>query len=152
LRTPNREEDSKTMRQPIERSWEYNLAAEFGHRNVTAEVESLVADSGVHTGIAVVQTVGSTVGVTTIEYENGALSDLERALEVLAPTAGHYEHNARWGDGNGFSHIRSALVRTSVTVPVLKGELALGTWQQIVVINFDNRKRSRRVVAVVVGA
>ncbi len=138
--------------QPIARSWNYDLAAEFGHRNITGDVESLVADSGIGTGVAVVQMVGSTGGVTTIEYENGALADLERALESIAPVTGHYAHNARWGDGNGFSHLRSALVKTSISIPVLDGTLALGTWQQIVAMNFDNRRRSRSVVAVVMGA
>lgn len=139
------------MQESMERCWNYELAAKFGHRDVTADVESLVVDSGVQTGMAVVHIVGSTGGVTTIEYEDGALADLERALESVAPSGGHYAHNARWGDGNGFSHLRSALLKTSITIPVLEGELALGTWQQIVVLNFDNRRRSRNVVGVVLG-
>ena len=95
--------------------------------------------------------VGSTGGVTTIEYESGALADLKRAVEALAPADAHYDHNARWGDGNGFSHIRSALLKTAIAIPVIGGQLALGTWQQIVVLNFDNRSRSRTVVGVVTG-
>jgi secondary thiamine-phosphate synthase enzyme len=140
------------MHQSKERRWDYDLAAEFGHRNITGEVESLVGDSGIRTGVAVVHIVGSTGGVTTIEYEDGALADLERALESVAPATDHYAHNARWGDGNGFSHLRSALVKTSISIPVIEGTLALGTWQQIVVMNFDNRRRSRNVVGVVIGA
>jgi secondary thiamine-phosphate synthase enzyme len=132
-------------------SFRYQLQVEYGHCDVTADVERAVADSGVRDGIAVVQLVGSTGAVTTIEYEPGALADLRRALDVVAPTDAHYEHNARWGDGNGFSHIRSALLKTSIAVPIAVGQLALGTWQQIVIINLDNRARSREMVVVVIG-
>jgi secondary thiamine-phosphate synthase enzyme len=134
-----------------QRHFHFKLPAEFGHRDVTAEVAQLVSESGIKTGMAVVHTVGSTGAVTTIEYEQGALADLERALDVLAPLDAHYEHNARWGDGNGFSHVRSALLKTSLSIPVVDGQLTLGTWQQIVVINLDNRSRSRDLVVVVVG-
>jgi secondary thiamine-phosphate synthase enzyme len=95
--------------------------------------------------------VGSTGAVTTIEYEPGALEDLRHALDTIAPTDAHYEHNARWGDGNGFSHIRSALLKTGISVPIVDGQLALGTWQQIVAINLDNRDRTREMVVVVIG-
>jgi secondary thiamine-phosphate synthase enzyme len=133
------------------RRWRVRLAAEFGHRDVTPEVAQLVAEAGVTDGIAVVSLTGSTAAVTTIEYEPGALADLRRALDTLAPPGADYAHNARWGDGNGFSHVRSALLKPSLAVPVVDGALALGTWQQIVVINLDNRPREREVVAVVVG-
>lgn len=128
------------------------LAAEFGHRDVTADVAQLVAESGVRDGAVVVSLTGSTGAVTTIEYESGALADLRRALDRLAPATEDYAHNARWGDGNGFSHVRSALLKTSLALPVVDGHLQLGTWQQIVVINLDNRAREREVVAVVVGS
>ena len=132
--------------------WRFRLDAEFGHRDVTDDVERLVAESGVRNGMVVVSLTGSTGAVTTIEYESGALADLRRALDRLAPANDDYAHNARWGDGNGFSHVRSALLKTSLAVPVVDGRLQLGTWQQIVVINLDNRAREREVVAVVVGA
>jgi secondary thiamine-phosphate synthase enzyme len=132
--------------------WQFRLDAEFGHRDVTDQVEALVAASGVRDGVVVVSLTGSTGAVTTIEYEVGALADLRRALDLLAPANGDYAHNERWGDGNGFSHIRSAILKTSLAVPVVDGRLALSTWQQIVVINLDNRARDREVVAVVVGA
>ena len=132
--------------------WSFRLAAEFGHRDVTDEVQGMVAESGVREGMVVVSLTGSTGAVTTIEYEEGALADLRRALDRLAPADGDYAHNARWGDGNGFSHVRSALLKTSLAVPLVDGRLALGTWQQLVVINLDNRSREREVVAVVVGA
>jgi secondary thiamine-phosphate synthase enzyme len=132
--------------------WRFRLAAEFGYRNITDEVAALVTSSGVKNGIVVVALVGSTGAITTIEFEDGALADLRRALDRLAPTKDHYEHNARWGDGNGFSHVRSALLKPSISVPVIDGELALGTWQQIVVFNLDNRARDREVIAVLCDA
>ncbi len=139
------------MRSAYSRRWKVRLAAEFGHRDVTGEIVRLVAESGVNQGIAVVSLTGSTGAVTTIEYEPGALADLRRALDQLAPANEDYAHNARWGDGNGFSHVRSALLKPSLAIPVTDGELQLGTWQQIVVINLDNRPREREIVAVVVG-
>ncbi len=132
--------------------WHFRLEAEFGHRDVTGEVEALVAASGVREGMVVVSLTGSTGAVTTIEYEEGALADLRRALDRVAPADEDYAHNERWGDGNGFAHIRSALLKTSLAIPVVDGRPALGTWQQVVVINLDNRSRDREVVAVVVGA
>lgn len=138
--------------QSAERSWSFSLPAEFGHRDVTPELNELVQDSGLQTGVLVVQLVGSTGAITTIEYEPGALADLRRALDLIAPATEDYVHNARWGDGNGFSHVRSALLKTSLAIPIVDGRLALGTWQQVVVINLDNRERRREIVAVVVGS
>jgi secondary thiamine-phosphate synthase enzyme len=132
--------------------WRYRLKAEFGCRDVTDDVAELVSASGVKEGIVVVSLTGSTGAITTIEFEPGALKDLRDALERIAPVGGHYDHNARWGDGNGFSHVRSALLKTSISLPVIDGELVLGTWQQIVVLNLDNREREREVVAVVCAA
>jgi secondary thiamine-phosphate synthase enzyme len=132
--------------------WTVRLPAEFGHADITPELEAMVLESGIQTGALTVQLLGSTGAITTIEYESGALSDLRRALEVLAPTDAEYAHNARWGDGNGFSHVRSALLKTSLSLPVVDGELAVGTWQQVVAINLDNRERQRELVAVLVGA
>lgn len=131
--------------------WRYRLAAEFGHRDITEDVSKLVADSGVTTGVVVVNLTGSTGAITTIEYESGALQDLRRALDQIAPATGDYAHNARYNDGNGFSHVRSALLKTSVAFPIVDGKPALGTWQQVVVINLDNRAREREVVGVVLG-
>jgi secondary thiamine-phosphate synthase enzyme len=131
--------------------WTVRLAAEFGHADITAELEGMVRDSRIRTGVLTVELVGSTGAITTIEYESGALEDLRRALQVLAPVEADYAHNARWGDGNGFSHVRSALLKTSVSLPVVDGRLALGTWQQVVAINLDNRARGRELVAVLLG-
>lgn len=132
-------------------TWSFRLEAEFGHRNITPELEAFVREAGLATGTVTVQLVGSTGAVTTIEYEPGALDDLRRALDVVAPVRDDYAHNARWGDGNGFSHVRSALLKTSLAIPVVGGALMLGTWQQVVVLNLDNRPRERDVVAVALG-
>jgi secondary thiamine-phosphate synthase enzyme len=132
--------------------WSVRLPAEFGHADITPKLQALVSELGVRTGVLTVQLLGSTGAITTIEYESGALSDLRRALDVVAPVDADYAHNARWGDGNGFSHVRSALLKTSLSLPVVDGALAVGTWQQVVAINLDNRERVRELVAVLVGS
>lgn len=133
------------------RRWTFDLDKEFGHRNISPEVHEFVADSGISTGIVTVHLTGSTGTITTIEYEDGALLDLRRALDQIAPPTLDYEHNKAYNDGNGFSHVRSSLLGTSVSVPVIDGQLQLGTWQEILLVNLDNRRRNREVVAVVVG-
>jgi secondary thiamine-phosphate synthase enzyme len=136
----------------MHRRFTLRLPPEFGHADITPELERLVDESGSSAGVLTVQMLGSTGAITTIEYESGALQDLRRALDQLAPADGDYAHNARWGDGNGFSHVRSALLKTSLSIPVVDGKLALGTWQQVVAINLDNRARDRELVAVLVGS
>ena len=108
--------------------------------------------AGVAERLLTVQMLGSTGAITTIVYESGALSELRHLLDLLAPVEGKYAHNARWGDGNGFSHVRSALLKTSLSVPVVNGELVLGTRQQVVALNLDDRERRRELVAVLVGS
>lgn len=135
-----------------EARWAFALDAEFGYRDITRELNELVAGSGVTTGAVVVQLKGSTGAITTIEHERGALADLRRALDQIAPANEDYAHNAAYHDGNGFSHVRSALLKTSLAVPVMGGRLQVGRWQQVIVLNLDNRRREREVVAVVVGA
>jgi secondary thiamine-phosphate synthase enzyme len=132
--------------------WTVKLAAQFGHADITPELHGVVGESGVQNGVLTVQMRGSTGAITTIEYESGALKDLKRALDVVAPVDADYAHNARWGDGNGFSHVRSALLKTSLSLPVVDGALVIGTWQQVVAINLDNRERVRELVAVLVGS
>ena len=113
--------------------------------DLTEGVRSIVGRSGVETGVAVVFAVGSTVAVTTMEYEPGGVSDLQALLDRLIPATGPYEHNARNHDTNAHAHLRAAVIGPSESVPVLRGELGLGTWQQVVLIDFDDRPRDRVV-------
>ena len=114
--------------------------------DITGEVVRGMQEAGFTDGVATVFVPGSTAGITTIEYESGAVADLKKAIERQAPVDLHYEHDARWGDGNGFSHVRAALMGASVAIPFSSGELQLGTWQQIVLCDFDNRPRTREIV------
>lgn len=119
--------------------------------DVSGQVERIVSDSKIRQGVVNVAGRGSTLGITTIEYEPGAVSDLRRALEQVAPTNDDYAHNARWGDHNGFAHLRSALMGTAGTFPVCDGSLYLGTWQQVVLCDFDDRAREREITVTVLG-
>jgi len=119
--------------------------------DVTNAVADEVRRSGLSDGIVTVFCPSSTSALTTIEFEEGALADLRRALDEIAPPDRGYKHNLRWGDGNGHAHLRAALLGPSLTIPFTKGELRLGTWQQIVYIDFDNRPRRRALVVQVIG-
>ena len=120
--------------------------------DITAAVHKVVQKAGVQEGVAHLFVSGSTAALTTIEYERGALADLERALEQIAPMNGEYKHNEAWGDGNGYAHLRAALLKPDLCVPIQAGKLALGTWQQIVLMDFDNRPRQRTVLLTVTEA
>jgi secondary thiamine-phosphate synthase enzyme len=125
-----------------------------GHTSVcdlTNEVARAVRESGIKTGMVNVAGLGSTLAITTIEFEPGAVADLKRALEQIAPANDNYAHNARWGDHNGYAHLRSALLGTSETYPVRDGCLRLGTWQQIIVCDFDDSPRRREITITVTG-
>ena len=119
--------------------------------DITPQVSRRVTESGVTEGHVLVFIPGSTAAVTTIEYERGVLQDLKEAIERLAPRGIPYRHDARWGDGNGYAHVRAALMGPSLAVPLEKGRPALGTWQQIVLIDFDNRPRERKVLVTISG-
>jgi len=119
--------------------------------DITHHVDAVIGRSEIENGLVTVFCSGSTGGVTTIEYESGVLKDLQKAIEKIVPSNIPYEHDRRWGDGNGFSHVRAALMKPSLTVPLIKRRLALGTWQQIVFIDFDNRKRERNLLVQVMG-
>ena len=119
--------------------------------DVTRRVAAAVAESRLVDGTATVFVTGSTAGVTTIEFEPGAVADFDALMDRLAPRDADYKHHLRWGDDNGSSHVRAALVGPSLTVPFAKGELLLGTWQQIVVAEFDTQGREREIVVQVVG-
>jgi secondary thiamine-phosphate synthase enzyme len=120
-------------------------------RDVTRQVADAVSRSGMRSGVVTVFVVGSTAGMTTIEFEAGAIDDLNAVFEQLAPREGEYRHHLRWGDDNGSSHVRAAIAGPSLTVPFIDGAMVLGTWQQIVLLEFDTRARSREVVVQIVG-
>ncbi len=119
--------------------------------NITDMVSSAVRSSGISNGIVNVFVVGSTAAVTTIEYEPGLVRDISDILERVAPKNHPYKHHERWGDYNGHSHVRAALIGPSISVPLRDGRLILGTWQQLVFLELDTRPRERRVVLTVVG-
>lgn len=119
--------------------------------DLTSSIQKIVAGSGITNGIAVLFVPGSTAALTTIEFESGAVSDLKKAIERIAPQDIYYEHNERWGDGNGYAHVRAALLGPSLNIPLIDGKLHLGTWQQIVLLDFDNRPRQRQVVIQLMG-
>ena len=119
--------------------------------DLTAQVREEIQRSRVRNGHVTLFIPGSTAALTTIEYESGVINDLRKAIEKIAPEDLYYEHNERWGDGNGYSHVRSALIGPSLHIPVIDGKLALGTWQQIVLLDFDNRPRNREIIMQVVG-
>jgi secondary thiamine-phosphate synthase enzyme len=120
-------------------------------QDITLPVAAVVGKSKIKNGMVAVFCPGSTGSVTTIEYESGVLEDLKKAIERIAPANIDYAHDRRWGDGNGFSHVRAAILGPSLSVPIIRGELSLGTWQQIVFIDFDNRGRRRNIVVQVMG-
>ena len=119
--------------------------------DITDQVADAIQASKVQNGTVTVFCPSSTSGVTTIEHESGALSDLRRLFDEIIPQNREYAHNARWGDGNGHAHVRAALLGPSLGIPVVKGRLTLGTWQQIIYVDFDNRPRSRELVVQIVG-
>ena len=119
--------------------------------DITRQVAQEVAGSGLKDGTATVFVTGSTGGVTTVEYESGLIFDLRDLFDRLAPSNISYQHNLRWGDGNGHAHVRASLLGPSLTVPFVDQKLTLGTWQQIVFIDFDNRPRSRELVLQLMG-
>lgn len=119
--------------------------------DITEVVAEAVSGSGLAAGIVTVAVVGSTAGVTTIEYEPGAVADFGSMFERLAPRAGAYRHHERWGDDNGSSHVRAALLGPSLTLPFTDGRIRLGTWQQVVLAELDTRPRRREVVVQILG-
>jgi len=119
--------------------------------DITQKVQDALLESSLRDGIACVAVVGSTAGVSTVEFEPGLMEDIPEFFEKILPSDRPYRHDETWHDGNGFSHMRSFLLKTSHTVPFSEGRLLLGTWQQIVLADFDNRQRERRVVVQLVG-
>lgn len=120
-------------------------------QDITAQIVECVKASGLQDGIACVFCPSSTSAVTTVEFESGCLSDLRRVFDEIIPPEKSYQHNARWGDGNGHSHVRAALQGASLGIPFVKTRLTLGTWQQVIFIDFDNRPRQRELIVQLVG-
>ncbi len=119
--------------------------------DITQEVAREVGSSGVNSGIVTIFAPSATSGLTTIEYESGALADLKQVFDEVVPENRDYRHNLRWGDGNGHSHVRAALLGPSLTVPFSGGRLLLGTWQHVTYIDFDNRPRRRELILQILG-
>lgn len=119
--------------------------------DITPQVSSILNESGLKDGQITIFVPGSTGGVTTIEYEPGLLRDLPEFLEQIIPMNRSYYHDDTWHDGNGYAHLRAALIKPSLTVPFVSGQMTLGTWQQIIFIDFDNRKRKRRLIIQLIG-
>jgi secondary thiamine-phosphate synthase enzyme len=119
--------------------------------NITGEVEQAVGASKVKNGIVTVFVYGSTASVSTVEYEPGLVKDIKNIDEKLIPSDVTYAHDETWGDANGYAHLRATIIGPSITVPIEKGSMTLGTWQQIIVIDHDNRPRSREIIIQIMG-
>jgi secondary thiamine-phosphate synthase enzyme len=119
--------------------------------DITDYVSDSLGQTNISEGRVVLFIPGSTAALTTIEYESGVIEDLKEAIERIAPKNIPYRHDARWGDGNGYSHVRAALLGPSLTIPVIDGRMTLGTWQQIILLDFDNRPRQRRITCQIIG-
>jgi len=119
--------------------------------DLTDRVQEILHRSKIKSGLVTVFVPGSTAGITTIEFESGAVNDLKKAIDRIVPATLQYAHDAAWGDGNGYAHVRAALLGPSLSIPVADGTMQLGTWQQIVLIDFDNRPRERSIIVQVLG-
>jgi len=119
--------------------------------DITPQVKQQVAETGINNGTATLFVAGSTAGVSTIEFESGLLSDFQGMWERTAPQNIPYDHDRRWGDGNGYSHVRASLLGASLVIPFSDKKLTVGTWQQIVLVDFDNRPRSRQIILQIMG-
>ena len=129
----------------------FSTTADTDVIDITNYVSDKVAGTDISEGHVLLFVPGSTAALTTIEYESGVIEDLKEAIERLAPRGILYRHDARWGDGNGYSHVRAALLGPSLTIPVIDGRMTLGTWQQIVLLDFDNRPRQRQITGQIFG-
>ena len=119
--------------------------------DITARVGSIVSKAGIDSGVVTIFVPGSTGGLTTVEYEPGLVQDLKLFFEKIAPKSGTYQHNLQWHDGNGYAHVRASFLGPGISIPFVGKELQLGTWQQIIFIDFDNRPRSRELIIQVMG-
>lgn len=120
-------------------------------QDITNQLSQIIGDSGLENGTVTLFTPSATSALTTIEFESGCVSDLRRLFDEIVDPDRHYAHNARWGDGNGHSHVRAALLGPSLSIPFVDHRLTLGTWQQVIFIDFDNRQRRRELVVQIIG-
>lgn len=132
-------------------SFELNTRGNTDIIDITTKVQEIITNSNLKEGNVLIFAVGSTAGLTTIEYEPGLLKDLPELFEKLIPSNRPYHHDKTWGDGNGYSHLRASMLGASIQIPFSKGHLLLGTWQQIVFIDFDNRARKRKIIVQIIG-
>jgi len=128
-----------------------NTRGDADIHDITDAIADVISKSGLKAGTVTVFCPSSTSALTTIEYESGAVSDLKRLFEEIVPQNREYAHNARWHDGNGHSHVRAALLGPSLTIPFVEGQLTLGTWQQVIYLDFDNKPRKRDLVVQMIG-
>ncbi|WP_292487956.1 secondary thiamine-phosphate synthase enzyme YjbQ [Methanohalobium sp.] len=135
----------------LTRRLKYETEANIDIVNITSDVSNVIDNSGIKNGFVTVFVPGSTAAVTSMEYEPGLTSDLTSVLEKIAPSDVEYQHDNKWHDGNGFSHVRASLLGQSETFPIINSELANGPWQQIVLINLDNRPRYRELILQIYG-
>ena len=119
--------------------------------DITSEVQNQIMHCGLTSGIVTIFTPSATSGITTLEFEPGCVEDLQRVFNEILPSDREYAHNKRWGDGNGHSHARAALLKPSLTIPFVDKNLTLGTWQQIILVDFDTRQRQRKLVVQILG-
>jgi secondary thiamine-phosphate synthase enzyme len=119
--------------------------------DITDQVQVLLKESNLKNGIVTVFSPSATSAITTLEFESGCIKDLGRLFDEIVPPERDYAHNQRWGDGNGHSHVRAALLKPSLTIPFIDGKAALGTWQSIILVDFDNRPRSRKIINQIMG-
>ncbi len=118
---------------------------------LTQDIQNQINSSGINDGVVTIFTPSATSGITTLEFEPGCVEDLQRLFNEIIPPEQNYAHNQRWGDGNGHSHIRAGLIKPSLTVPIVEGKMTLGTWQSIILVDFDNRPRERNLVVQIMG-
>ncbi|HEX2916625.1 MAG TPA: secondary thiamine-phosphate synthase enzyme YjbQ [Chloroflexia bacterium] len=137
--------------QVISRTITVNTRGNNDVQDITSKLNDLITSANLHNGTATLFVQGSTAGLTTLEFEPGVIEDLGEMFELMAPSQKKYKHEARWHDGNGHSHVRAALLGPSIVIPFVEGELTLGTWQQVVVVDFDNRARQREIVVQLMG-
>ena len=135
----------------VNKTLKFNTQGDPELINITDEIVELLTESRLKNGILTVFVIGSTAAITTFEYEPGLVRDMQGLYEKLIPKSKRYDHDDTWGDANGFSHLRAAIQGPSLTIPFENGKLSLGTWQQIVLAEFDNRPRERRVAAQIIG-